>query len=520
VRVRNPGQASSSGRVKGGLACCALFLGLLSAGLATAGEPRSRKNPFWSELGQRALASCASARIETALAGARQIDDAENLAEQLREAAGRPLLLRDIEASGLDLRGIDLAGAYLGDVVLHDVNLAGANLDGAVLERVRLLNSDLSRATLRQARICDSDLTGSRLNKADLGLAAIVRSNLSQLSARKSRWEEAVLHANLLAGADFRAANLRGALLFCDEASLGEPCPAQVGELDLANAELSGATLAALDLPINLAGSRLDDATLDARYLTAALSARFETLEIAPSAVSEAWPVTFSAQEIRALLANWRANADGSFPAWLACVEATDPLEQAVCGDPDVAALSRLASRHEGERPSGERRSAWQQRLTECPKLNDVSGCLKQGYVQQLLNQIDNGSDTAAASSPPAGLYGPAASFPPSGAEDEPQFPPARLQRLLRRSLEFLTVRPLGNGAIDVEAFAPGRLAHECALSARFVYDPGRRLFTHRDGGAEVQLAFLPPYLLFLGGREFCGEEARWSVIHVLRRPL
>ena len=495
------------------------LLACLFLAASAAAADRLRKNPFWEELGRRAAANCDDARMQAALAGAEQIDSADRLPERLRALQGRRVLLRDFEVSGIDLRGLDLANAYLGDLVLRDANLAGLNLDGAVLERVRILNSDLRHATLRQTRICNSDFTGSRLDKADLGIAELRETNLSQVSARKGRFEGAVLYAPTLSGADLSGANLQRAILFCDEATLGVDCPQQTAEADIANADLGQATLAGLELRINLSGSRLDGATIGAELLPAAAAARFETLEIAPSPLSEEPPAVFSRGEALALAAAWRGPAAASLAPWLACANATDSLAQAICWEPDVAALARLVSGASLPPLSAEQRAAWQRRLRECPKLADVAVCLRQGYIGQLFEQIaarrapDNGPPLA------TGLYGPSASFPADGPADAQPDAPARLHRLLRRSLEFVTVRRAGATAIDLEAYAPGSIAHECALSARFVFEPARQLFVHRDAGAEVLVAFLPPYLLLHGGRGFCGEQARWSAVYVLRRP-
>ena len=93
----------------------------------------------------------------------------------------------------IELNGVDLSEANLGEVNLAEADLGRANLREA----------DLNHANLSKARLAGADLSGANLAAADLSDADVSKANLS--------------HANLTE-ANLVGSNLRGAIL--DEAQL------------------------------------------------------------------------------------------------------------------------------------------------------------------------------------------------------------------------------------------------------------------------------------------------------------
>jgi Pentapeptide repeats (8 copies) len=143
----------------------------------------------------------------------------------------------------LDLRGVDLHGAWLPDAHLEEVNLSGANL---------------SRAYLLEADLRATNLTGTNLSRAYL-----LRANLSaaDLSAADLSWAD-------LAGATFFVTKLIAANLFRADltgAKLGgDLFAARLFEARLSGADLSGAVRLTNE---QLAGAITDEETKLPEYL-------------------------------------------------------------------------------------------------------------------------------------------------------------------------------------------------------------------------------------------------------------
>ncbi|HMR50666.1 MAG TPA: NACHT domain-containing protein, partial [Arachnia sp.] len=89
------------------------------------------------------------------------------------------------------LRGIDLAGSHLDDLVIRaggsafdltGANLSGASLRRAAFHRVTLTRANLSRAVLHQAYLLECVLDGADLTQTDLTGAAIRHSRVPDLA--------------------------------------------------------------------------------------------------------------------------------------------------------------------------------------------------------------------------------------------------------------------------------------------------------------------------------------------------
>ena len=128
-------------------------------------------------------------------------------------------------AHGVDLRGQDLSGFYLGpNSAGQGLNLRGVALRGASLRGTNLVNVDLHAADLRGADLSGAALTGANLSSADLRGA-----NLS--------------------GADLTSANLSGANLSGANLAGADLTGASLDRANLSGANLSGADLTGFFLP-------------------------------------------------------------------------------------------------------------------------------------------------------------------------------------------------------------------------------------------------------------------------------
>lgn len=110
---------------------------------------------------------------------------------QYEEWEKHTLNLREIYASGGDLRGAYLRGADLRRADLRGCDLRGADLRKANLMGAHLLDADLRGADLREASLTGAEITGVNFGGADL--------------------RGADLSAALFFGANFTGADLRGA---------------------------------------------------------------------------------------------------------------------------------------------------------------------------------------------------------------------------------------------------------------------------------------------------------------------
>lgn len=96
--------------------------------------------------------------------------------------------------------------ASFADQDLSEVPLRSANLQGLDLKRVDLGSGDLCGADLRGALLTDADLSNANLRGANMSGTGLRGTNLSGADLRDVRFGFCVM-----AGTDFRAADLRGA---------------------------------------------------------------------------------------------------------------------------------------------------------------------------------------------------------------------------------------------------------------------------------------------------------------------
>jgi uncharacterized protein YjbI with pentapeptide repeats len=101
----------------------------------------------------------------------------------------------------LDVRRIDLTGAYLNCAGLH-----GATLDGAELGGADLAGADLTKTRLRRAILHDADLRTANLRRADLTRADLIRANLAWACLADANLTHARLTDANLAHADVTGA--------------------------------------------------------------------------------------------------------------------------------------------------------------------------------------------------------------------------------------------------------------------------------------------------------------------------
>src|SRR3990170_6944936 len=82
---------------------------------------------------------------------------------------------------------IDLSGADLSGLDLHNCRLSGANFDGADLSRCDLRNARLNAASLRGAALRDADARGTSFHRADLSGADLRGLKLDGIGAGGQR---------------------------------------------------------------------------------------------------------------------------------------------------------------------------------------------------------------------------------------------------------------------------------------------------------------------------------------------
>lgn len=104
----------------------------------------------------------------------------------------------------MDLRGVDLSGAYLARADLRFANLFYANLSGADLSNANLIGADLTGANLSNADLSDAYLTSASLIASDLSFSNLVKAKMCMT----------VLNGSKLNGADLNMANMIGANLY------------------------------------------------------------------------------------------------------------------------------------------------------------------------------------------------------------------------------------------------------------------------------------------------------------------
>jgi uncharacterized protein YjbI with pentapeptide repeats len=120
--------------------------------------------------------------------------------------------------NGLDLRGADLRKVDLHDLPLKGVDLYNAHLEGTDLREVHLERANLSAAYLHDAflynaHLEDAYLSEAQLNGADLRAAYLEGADLSEACLESADLSEAHLERTNLKGASLERTNLRAAHL-------------------------------------------------------------------------------------------------------------------------------------------------------------------------------------------------------------------------------------------------------------------------------------------------------------------
>ena len=132
-------------------------------------------------------------------AGERNFAGVELIVDQERNVEDTPYDIHGLE--GADLRGINLCGANLQNVILERANLTEANLFGACLAR-----ADLSDAIAIKANLCSANLSRSGCQRADFTNAdlSLVNAVVTSFAGAKFGFIENAV----LASANFKGSNI------------------------------------------------------------------------------------------------------------------------------------------------------------------------------------------------------------------------------------------------------------------------------------------------------------------------
>jgi len=117
-----------------------------------------------------------------------------------------------LKLSGVNLKNVDLQGAYLQDASLAGANLQGANLADALLQGANLAGANLKDADLQGASLQGANLTGANLNLANLSGADLTGANLSVANLHGADLQNANFTNANLSGANLNGANTTGAI--------------------------------------------------------------------------------------------------------------------------------------------------------------------------------------------------------------------------------------------------------------------------------------------------------------------
>lgn len=129
--------------------------------------------------------------------------------ERWQDSAGR--VGARLELFEQDLRGVDLAGRYLGGAWLDGCDLGSARLAGAWLNSARLVGSRLEGADLTAARLIKADAQGARASGARFAGADLTRFELDGADLSGADLSRTSLCKTVLSGADLSGASLREA---------------------------------------------------------------------------------------------------------------------------------------------------------------------------------------------------------------------------------------------------------------------------------------------------------------------
>ena len=154
--------------------------------------------------------------------------------------------------TGIDLRGANLKGVYLGYFDLSGADLRDANLTNATLDHANLSRATLNDATLKSALLYNADLSGASLYGAELGDVLLNNANLSEVTL--SSWAAKL---NAIGGK-------QSTHRFLDKLDIKQVFGVRAREAaDLSGADLSGT---------NLRGAYLIDADVTQEQLSDSLS--------------------------------------------------------------------------------------------------------------------------------------------------------------------------------------------------------------------------------------------------------
>ena len=123
--------------------------------------------------------------------------------------------LRKVDLHDLPLKGVDLYNAHLEETDLREVHLERANLSAAYLHDAYLYNAHLEDAYLSEAQLNGADLREAHLEGADLSEACLERADLSEAHLERANLkgaslERTNLRATHLEGTDLSGAHLEG----------------------------------------------------------------------------------------------------------------------------------------------------------------------------------------------------------------------------------------------------------------------------------------------------------------------
>jgi hypothetical protein len=128
-----------------------------------------------------------------------------NTAQGKGGSGGRIEALQELNADGVPLVGVDVAGSFLQGVQLRRAKLARANFQAVDLRDSVLQGSDLEHARLASANLRNGDLRSVSLREADLEDADLVGANLGGAALDGANLRNADLRNTGLAGIRWQA---------------------------------------------------------------------------------------------------------------------------------------------------------------------------------------------------------------------------------------------------------------------------------------------------------------------------
>ncbi len=203
--------------------------------------------------------------------------------QRLSAKGGEPDSGNAANLAGMNLRHVNLAGAFaqnadfsrsvLEDATLNRANLRntslrGANLTRAGLNRVQLQSADLRRAVLRGAMLSDADLRSANLTQADLRRTTLTGATVARANfSRANLLENVNAHGITGESVEFTLAQMSGAQLSRAQLAKSNFFLADLRDAFLWRAALPGASFILADLAganftqANLTGADLSQAS-------------------------------------------------------------------------------------------------------------------------------------------------------------------------------------------------------------------------------------------------------------------